>query len=86
MAAQYVPFGYYDKICIAEMKKLPCGYFIRIVSYAVWNAETNIWNYEFTQHAGEFSKQITVQVLNRLFTWTIFVISQLKDPLKAAIR
>lgn len=42
MVAQYVPFGYYDKISIAEIWKLPCGYFISIVNYAVWNAETNI--------------------------------------------
>lgn len=42
MAAQYVPFGYYDKISVAEMWKLPCGYFISIVNYAVWNAEANI--------------------------------------------
>lgn len=46
MVAQYVPFGYYgyylDKISITEMWKLPCGYFISVVNYAVWNAETNI--------------------------------------------
>lgn len=74
MAAQYVPFGYYDKISIAEMWKLPCGYFISIVNYAVWNAETNIRILSSLSVQESFQRKLQFKFWTDFFTSIIFVI------------